>query len=62
VDLGTTHTAAAVFRNGQATAAPLGGRSHSVPSVLFLRSDGEMLVGETAVRRGVVETCNYARA
>jgi YVTN family beta-propeller protein len=61
VDLGTTHTAAAVFRSGQATAVPLGGRSHSVPSVLFQRSDGELLVGEAAARRGVVETDRVAR-
>ena len=56
VDLGTTYTAAAVLADG-APAARRCWRSATarlqVPSVLFVREDGEVLVGEAAERRGV---------
>ena len=52
VDLGTTYTAAAAWRDGRAEAVPLGQRAHTVPSVLFLREDGVLQVGEAAVRAG----------
>jgi molecular chaperone DnaK (HSP70) len=55
IDLGTTYTAAAVERGGRVEAVTLGNRQVSVPSVLFLKSDGEVLVGDAANRRGVTE-------
>jgi hypothetical protein len=43
-------------QDGRAASITLGGRSHSVPSVLYLREDGTMLVGEAAGQRGIVDT------
>jgi molecular chaperone DnaK len=61
IDIGTTHTAAAVWRDGHAEIAPLGSHSAAIPSVLLLRADGSFLVGESAVRRGLVEPGRVAR-
>jgi molecular chaperone DnaK len=61
VDLGTTYTAAAVIRNGRAEVATLGTRSLEIPSVVLLRSDGEMLIGEAAERRSLTEPDRFAR-
>src|SRR5687768_13711226 len=40
---------------------PLGNRAMQVPSVLFVREDGEVLVGEAAERRGVTEPARVVR-
>jgi Tol biopolymer transport system component/actin-like ATPase involved in cell morphogenesis len=61
VDLGTTYTAAAVIRRGQAEVATLGTRSLEIPSVVYLRDDGEMLIGEAAERRSLTEPDRFAR-
>jgi molecular chaperone DnaK len=50
VDVGATHTAAAVWRDGRATPAVLRPRAFDIPSVLYLQENGAMLVGEAAVR------------
>src|SRR5438874_7785790 len=54
VDVGTTYTAAALWRDGRVQTVPLGNRANAVASVLFLREDGTMLVGEAAARRGIL--------
>src|SRR3954447_12101801 len=61
VDLGTTYTAAALWRDGRAESVALGVSSLSVPSVLFLRDDDVLLVGDAAVRRGITEPERVAR-
>ena len=61
VDIGGTYTAAAIWRDGSVQSVPLGNRSNAVPSVLFLRDDGVLLVGEAASRRAVVEPDRQAR-
>jgi actin-like ATPase involved in cell morphogenesis len=61
IDLGTTFTAAAVFRDGQVQIASLGNRAATIPSVLFLKEDGEFLVGDTADRRAVSDPDRVAR-
>jgi molecular chaperone DnaK len=61
IDLGTTYTAAAVERGGRVEAITLGNRQVSVPSVLFVKGDGEVLVGDAANRRGVTEPERLAR-
>jgi molecular chaperone DnaK len=61
VDLGTTYTAAAAWRDGRAEAVPLGQRAHTVPSVLFLREDDVLAVGEAAVRAGALHPDRVAR-
>jgi molecular chaperone DnaK len=61
VDVGTTYTAAALWRDGRVQTVPLGNRANAVPSVLFLREDGAMLVGEPASRRGISDPDRVAR-
>ncbi|HKE73439.1 MAG TPA: Hsp70 family protein, partial [Acidimicrobiales bacterium] len=61
IDLGTTYTAAAAERSGVVEAQTLGNRSASVPSVVFLRDDGEILVGEAATRRATTDPGRVAR-
>ncbi|WP_370964387.1 Hsp70 family protein [Amycolatopsis sp. cg9] len=61
IDVGTTYTAAALWDDGRAQTVPLGDRANAVPSVLFLREDGAVLVGEAAARRGVLEPDRVAR-
>jgi len=61
VDLGTTYTAAAVLRDGHAEVATLGTRSLEIPSVVLLREDGVLLIGEPAERRSLMEPARFAR-
>ena len=61
VDLGTTFTAAAVSDGSEPTVIGLGNRALQIPSVLFLKPDGEFLVGEAAERRGLTEPDRLAR-
>jgi actin-like ATPase involved in cell morphogenesis len=61
VDLGTTYTAAAVVRDGRAEIVNLGNRAAAVPSLVFLRDDESILVGEAAERRGIGEPQRLAR-
>jgi actin-like ATPase involved in cell morphogenesis len=61
IDLGTTYTAAALERDGLVESLTLGNRTASVPSVVFLRDDGEILVGEAATRRATSEPGRVAR-
>jgi molecular chaperone DnaK len=61
VDLGTTYTAAAVWRDGHVEITGLGNRAPTIPSVVLLRDDGSMLVGEAAERRAAVEPHRVAR-
>ena len=52
VDLGTTYTAAAVEDGGRAEAVQLGDDAPQIPSAVFVREDGQLLVGEAALDRG----------
>src|SRR4051794_30333154 len=61
VDLGTTYTAAAVARDGRAEVIRLGNRVPQSPSAVFVAPGGEVLVGEAAERRGLVEPASLAR-
>ncbi|NKQ53162.1 Hsp70 family protein [Amycolatopsis sp. K13G38] len=61
IDLGTTFTAAAIDRDGHAEMATLGDRTASIPSVVLLRSDGTVLVGDAADRRAAAESDRVAR-
>ncbi len=61
IDLGTTFTAAAVWRNGHAEMASLGSRAAVIPSVVLLREDETFLTGEGASRRGLSEPHRVAR-
>ncbi|MBA0125020.1 Hsp70 family protein [Haloechinothrix sp. YIM 98757] len=61
VDLGTTFTAAATWRDGHAEVASLGSRAAVIPSVVLLREDETVLTGEAANRRGLTEPQRVAR-
>ncbi len=61
IDLGTTWTAAAVWRNERATIVNLGTRQAAVPSIVYLGPDGGVLVGEAADRRVLTEPERVAR-
>ncbi|MFS8481148.1 MAG: Hsp70 family protein [Acidimicrobiia bacterium] len=61
IDIGTTFTAAAVWRDGRTDVASLGNRAPSIPTVVLLRDDGSVLVGEAAVRRAATEPDRVAR-
>jgi actin-like ATPase involved in cell morphogenesis len=62
VDLGTTYTAAAVFRDGadRAEPVPLGVRSAAMASAVFA-ADGSFLVGEAAERRALADPARVVR-
>jgi len=61
VDVGTTFTAAAVSRNGLVEIVGLGNHSATIPTVVFLREDGELLVGDVAARRAHAEPGRAAK-
>jgi molecular chaperone DnaK len=62
VDVGTTFTAAAAAHAGGCEPLMLGGRSVTVPSVVFIDPSGDMLVGEDAERRGAADPRHLVRA
>ncbi|HST85563.1 MAG TPA: Hsp70 family protein [Kineosporiaceae bacterium] len=61
VDLGTTFTAAAVANGGKPSMLGLGNRALQVPSVLYLPPGGDLVVGEAAERRGLVDPSRMVR-
>ncbi|HEU4540148.1 MAG TPA: Hsp70 family protein [Jiangellaceae bacterium] len=61
IDLGTTYTAAATWRDGRVEIASLGSRGAAIPSVVLLRSDETFLTGEPANRRALTEPDRVAR-
>jgi actin-like ATPase involved in cell morphogenesis len=61
IDLGTTYSAAAIARDGRAEIVSLGHVAAVVPSVILVRSDGDVLVGEAAERRAASDPTRVAR-
>ena len=61
IDLGTTFSAAALTQDGRTEIFPLGTRAATIPSVVVLRADGEVLIGDAAVRRAISEPMRTAR-
>ncbi len=61
IDLGTTYVGAALVRDGRAEIVTLGDRSAVVPSVLFFKDDGDVLTGESAIRRGLSDPSRVVR-
>jgi molecular chaperone DnaK (HSP70) len=61
IDLGTTFSAAAVSEQGRTEIVALGNRAAAVPTVVLVRADGEVLIGEAAERRAVSEPLRTAR-
>lgn len=61
IDVGTTYTACAIARDGRVEVVSLGHHSSVVPSVVFLREDGELLTGDAADRRALQQPDRVAR-
>ena len=61
IDLGTTYTAVATYRDGRAQIVSIGTRAAAIPSVVFLRQDSAVLTGEAADRRALSEPGRVAR-
>jgi actin-like ATPase involved in cell morphogenesis len=61
VDLGTTYTAAAVNVGGRVEMLGLGIRAMQVPSVVFVRTDGGVVVGEAAEQEGAADPGRVVR-
>jgi actin-like ATPase involved in cell morphogenesis len=61
IDLGTTYSAAAVWRGGRAAICGLGTHTAAVPSVVLVRGDGAVLTGEAAARRAATDPDRVAR-
>ena len=66
IDVGTTFTAAAICRlqpdqRTHLEVVPLGSRTDAMRSVVYLDSDGEVVVGEVAERRGAADPDRMVR-
>ena len=62
IDLGTSYSAAAVgHADGRVEMFQLGQRTAAIPSLVLVRADGEVLVGEAAERRSLTEPARTAR-
>ncbi len=61
IDLGTTFSAAAIGEGGRVEVFTLGTVAPAVPSVVLLREDGEVLIGEAAERRSITEPTRTGR-
>ena len=60
VDLGTTRTAAAIRVGDRVQIVQLGSRTAEVPSAIYVAADGNLLIGEAAVRRGSTDPARLA--
>lgn len=61
IDVGTTYTAAAVAGPNDVSMLSLGSDRAAVPTVVVVREDGEVLVGEAAERRAATQPDRTAR-
>jgi actin-like ATPase involved in cell morphogenesis len=61
IDLGTTFTCVAVARDMQAEVVAMGNRAATIPTVVYLRDDGQLLVGDAAERRGAADPERFAQ-
>jgi molecular chaperone DnaK len=61
IDLGTTYSAAATARGDRLEIFQLGERAATIPSIVLLRADGEVLTGEAAERRALAEPTRTGR-
>lgn len=61
IDLGTTYTAAATHEGGRVEVVALGDRGPSIPSVLYIKPDGQIVAGDAANRHAVTDPERVAR-
>jgi molecular chaperone DnaK len=60
IDLGSTTTAAATWRDGRLDVVSLSEHTHAMPSVVYLGEDGTLLAGTPAWRRMVTDPTRVA--
>lgn len=61
IDVGTTYTAASVFRDGQVRACTLGQNGDAMATVVYLTEGGDFVVGDVARRRLIDDPAGGAR-
>ena len=61
VDIGASFTHVALWRDGRAAVIALAEDATAVPSAVFLRPDGSLLIGQAAIDRGVLEPERLAK-
>lgn len=61
VDIGSSVTSAAVWRDGRLSTVPLGTAAEGVPSAIFVLPDGGLLIGDAALQRGAADPDRLAR-
>ena len=61
IDLGTTNSLVACFRNGEAEIIPNSLGKHLTPSVVSVDENGTVYVGETAKERGFLHPLETAK-
>src|SRR4051794_11187574 len=61
IDVGTTYTAAAVWVADTVEMVAVGHHATSMPSVVFVGDDGDVLTGDAAVRRALTDPSSIAR-
>ena len=57
IDLGTSNSAAAIYRKGEVETIPIDGRK-TMPSVIFFKDNGQILVGNAAKARLYIDPKN----
>ena len=55
IDLGTTNTLACYFVNGRKKLLKFAGGATMLPSVIYTDKDGKVIVGQTALNKGMME-------
>ncbi len=61
IDLGTTYTAAAIYKDNKANIFSLGQKSAAIPTLVFIKENGEILTGTAAARRATSQPERLAR-
>jgi actin-like ATPase involved in cell morphogenesis len=61
IDLGTSRTAAAIMRGDRVDVVPLSDHAATMPSMVFVRTDGSLVLGDAARRRGHEDPVRLAR-
>lgn len=61
IDLGTTNTLACVWTNGKPKIIPIDGKK-MLPSAVYVREDGSVIVGYTALNLGIADPYNLIRS
>ena len=62
IDLGTTNTLACYFVNGKKRLLKFAGGATMLPSVIYTEDGGKVIVGQTALHKGIMEPSRMIRS